>query len=152
MDRPEKAKEYMATHYNCAQSIVKAFASETDIPENDIAHLAFPFGAGLGRQGNVCGALSGASMILGAKYGKIFQGKEAYREKLYGLTQELLEQFKEKQGTILCRELTHFDLSKPEELQRARETGVFTTKCPVFVQQAAEILEELLRQEEQANK
>ena len=147
MDRPTIAKEYMATNYNCAQSIVKTFASETGISEKEIIHLAFPFGGGLGRQGYVCGALCGASIILGAKYGKMLQGKETYREKLYGLTQELLEQFRKKHGTILCRELINFDLSKPEELSEARKAGVFTTKCPVFVHQAAEILEELLKEE-----
>ena len=147
MDRSKLAKEYMEANYNCAQSIVKAFAGETGMQENDLVHLAFPFGAGLGRQGLVCGALSGASMILGTKYGKLLQGKEAYRERIYGLTRKLLEQFKDKQGTILCKELLNFDLSKPEELLRAREAGVFTTKCPVFVRQAAEILEELLQEE-----
>jgi len=146
MDRSDLAKGYMEANYNCAQSVVKAFAAETGMQENDLVHLAFPFGAGLGRQGFVCGALSGASMVLGAKYGKMLQGKEAYREKLYGLTQELLERFRKQNGTILCKELLNFDLSKPEELLRARETGVFTTKCPVFVHQAAEILEELLKE------
>jgi C_GCAxxG_C_C family probable redox protein len=147
MDRPAIAKECMETTYNCAQSIVKTFASETGISENELIHLAFPFGAGLGREGYVCGALSGASMILGAKYGKVLNGKETYRDRIYGLTQELLEQFRKKQGSVLCKELLNFDLSKPEELLRAREAGVFTTKCPEFVQQAAEILEELLKEE-----
>ena len=51
MDRPARAREYMATNYNCAQSIVKAFAIETGMSENEIIHLAFPFGGGFGRQG-----------------------------------------------------------------------------------------------------
>ncbi len=147
MDRPTIAKGYMEGNYNCAQSIVKAFASETGISENEIIHLAFPLGGGLGRQGYVCGALSGAGMILGAKYGKLLRGKETYRDRIYGLTQKLLEQFKNKQGTILCRELLHFDPSTPEGLMAARKAGVFTTKCPLFVYEAAVILEELLKEE-----
>ena len=88
-------------------------------------------------------------MILGAKYGKMLEGKETYRDKIYGLTQELLEKFRDKQGTIMCKELIGFDPSKPDELSEARKVGVFTTKCPVLVFQAAEILEEILKEKPQ---
>jgi C_GCAxxG_C_C family probable redox protein len=144
MNRPGIAKEYMETKYNCAQSIIKTYANEIGYSENELIHLAFPFGGGCGLQGYICGALSGAAMILGAKYGKEYQGMEEYRDRLYGITQELFEQFKRKQGTILCKELIHYDLSKAEELLEARRIGIFRTKCPEFVYQTAEILEKIL--------
>jgi C_GCAxxG_C_C family probable redox protein len=145
MNRPSIARDYMVTHNNCAQAIVATYATEIGFSENELIHLAFPFGAGFGMQGLICGALSGAAMILGAKYGKILQGDENYMEKIYGMTQELFGRFRKINGTILCKELIQFDLSKPDDVLEARKKGVFTTRCPDFVFQTSEILEELLK-------
>jgi C_GCAxxG_C_C family probable redox protein len=147
MNRPSIARDYMAINDNCAESIVKTFSIEANISENDLIHLAFPFGGGFGLQGYICGALSGAAMILGAQYGKLLQGNDQYIEKIYGITQELFEQFRKSQGTILCKELLQLDLAKPDEFLEAYKTGVFKTKCPEFVYKTAEILEKLLHKE-----
>jgi C_GCAxxG_C_C family probable redox protein len=147
MNKPSLAREYMAVNDNCAQSIIKTFAKDVNVSEEDLIHSAFPFGGGFGQQGYICGALSGAAMILGAKYGKLLQGNEHYSDQMYAITKELFEQFRKSQGTILCKELLHFDLSKPDELLEAWQTGVFKTKCPEFVYHAAEILELLLHRE-----
>jgi C_GCAxxG_C_C family probable redox protein len=144
MERAQQARDYMTGGYNCAQSVVKAYAGETHIDETDLIHLAFPFGGGFGRQGLVCGAVSGAAMILGSVYGPKVQDPAVYRETIYRLTNELINRFQSANGAYLCRDLLHLDISKPEQAKTARETGVFTTLCPVFVQSAAEILEAML--------
>jgi C_GCAxxG_C_C family probable redox protein len=144
MNKPSMAQEYFALNGNCAQSIVMTFAEEVNISQNDLIHLAFPFGGGFGLRGSICGALSGAAMILGAKYGKLLQSDAQYSEKMYGITQDLFEQFIKSQGTIICKELIHLDLSKPDELLEALNSGVMRTKCPEFVYRTAEILEMLL--------
>jgi C_GCAxxG_C_C family probable redox protein len=144
MNRPSAAREYMLAKNNCAQAIVATYAPQIGFSEDDLIHMAFPFGAGFGMQGLICGALSGAAMILGAKYGKILQGDEHYAEQVYGITLALFEQFRKINGTILCRELIHLDLSKPEGLAEAQKRGVFTAQCPDYVYQTSEILEKLL--------
>jgi C_GCAxxG_C_C family probable redox protein len=144
MDRPEAAAEFMRKGFNCAQSIVKAFSAELNADENAAVKMAASFGGGLGRNGFVCGALSGAALILGARFGNIEPADTAAREKTYAAVSDLLEKFLKTHHTVLCRELISIDLKIPEELKRARETGVFSKQCPLFVFSAARLLEEIL--------
>jgi C_GCAxxG_C_C family probable redox protein len=144
MDRPQLAREYMTGSYNCAQAMVKAFANETNMRVEDLLHLAFPFGGGFGRNGYICGAVSGAAMILGSVYGPRVRNPAEYRETIYQITNTFIRRFEAQNGSFLCRDLIHFDISNPEAAKQARESGVFGTLCPAFVQSAAEILEAML--------
>jgi C_GCAxxG_C_C family probable redox protein len=144
MDRAEIAADYMRNGFNCAQSIVKAFAGELNAEEDAVVRMAASFGGGMGRNGYVCGALSGAAFVIGARYGNIDPADTAAREKAYAAVNELLEKFGKEHHTVLCRELLSIDLKIPGELKRARETGVFSKQCPLFVFSAARLLEEIL--------
>jgi hypothetical protein len=66
-------------------------------------------------------------------------------DKTYALVSEFEKRFKKLHGTVNCSELLHYDLTKPEEVAKAREAGVFTTQCPNFVADAVKITEELLK-------
>jgi C_GCAxxG_C_C family probable redox protein len=144
MDRPEIAAEYMRKGFNCAQSIVKAFSSELTVDDQAAIKMAASLGAGLGRNGYVCGALSGAALVIGARFGNTDPADTAAREKAYRMANELLEKFQREHHTVLCRELISTNLKIPDELKRARETGVFQNQCPLFVLSAGKILEEIL--------
>jgi C_GCAxxG_C_C family probable redox protein len=127
--------------YNCAQSVLSAFATQLAIPEDLALRLASPFGGGVARRGHICGAVSGALMALGAGRGADLPAK---KEETYRLGQELLKAFEDRRGTLLCRELIGFDLSTPEGWQQAKEKGVFKTICPGVVRDAVEITQVLL--------
>jgi C_GCAxxG_C_C family probable redox protein len=144
MDRAELAADYMRNGFNCAQSIVKAYAAELNADEDSVVRMAASFGGGMGRNGYVCGALSGAAFVIGARYGNVDPADTAAREKAYAAVNDLLERFRKEHHTVLCRELLSIDLKIPEELKRAREAGVFRNRCPVFVLAAGRILEEIL--------
>jgi C_GCAxxG_C_C family probable redox protein len=144
MDRPETAAEYKRKGFNCAQSIVKAYSAELGVDEQAAVKMASSLGAGIGYNGEVCGALSGAALVIGARYGNTDPADTAGREKAYGKVNELLEKFQREHHTVLCRELISINLKIPEELKRARETGVFQNQCPMFVLSAGKILEEIL--------
>ncbi len=144
MDRAEAAAEIMRKGLNCSQSVVKAFASELGVPEDAAVKMAASFGGGMGRHGYICGAVSGAAIVIGAKFGNCDPADTAGREKTYAAVSKLLERFGKEYGTVLCRELIKTDMRNPEELKRAREQGVFVHQCPVFVRSAGEILEEIL--------
>jgi C_GCAxxG_C_C family probable redox protein len=144
-ERTTMARNLMTGGYNCAQSLAIAFADETGIDEKKLVHLAFPFGGGFGRQGLMCGAVSGAVMVLGSVAGpRAAEDPAQYRDTMYRLTQDYLARFRKGNGSFLCRDLLKLDLSDPAQAQQAREAGVFTTLCPAFVESAAEILEEML--------
>jgi C_GCAxxG_C_C family probable redox protein len=144
MGRAETAAEYMRGGLNCAQSIVKAFSTELAMEESDAVKMAASLGAGLGRNGYVCGALSGAALVIGARYGNSDPADTAGRDKAYATADALLEKFKKEYHTVLCRELLSIDLKNPAELNRAREAGVFRNQCPLFVLSAGRILEDIL--------
>jgi C_GCAxxG_C_C family probable redox protein len=113
--------------------------------ERELAlRVAGAFGGGMARMGETCGAVTGALMAIGLKYGMTQAKDEKARDKTYKLAQEFATRFKERHGSIVCRDLLGYDLGKPEGRKGALEKGLFTTLCPQFVQDAVEIVEQLL--------
>jgi C_GCAxxG_C_C family probable redox protein len=139
----DKALARFREGYNCAQSAFSAFAEELGLPLDVALRLAAPFGGGIGRQGEVCGAASGALMALGLQYGGAVPDK-ALKEQTYAVAAEFLRRFEAQVGSICCRDLIQADLTAPAGMTSARERKVFTTLCPAFVAAAVEIAGELL--------
>ena len=129
--------------YNCSQSTLSAFAEALGLPLDAALRLAAPFGGGIGRQGEVCGAASGALMALGLRYGDARLDKAA-KERAYAVAAEFVRRFEEKTGSLHCRDLIQADQRTPEGLADARARKVFTTLCPAFVAAAARIAEGLM--------
>jgi C_GCAxxG_C_C family probable redox protein len=94
--------------------------------------------------GETCGAVTGAFMAIGLKYGKATAEDDAARDKTYDLVREFVTRFQSRHGSICCKELLGYDLSNPQEREKAKQKGLFDTLCPQLVRDAAEILEEIL--------
>lgn len=142
MKRPSKAaKERFAHSDNCAQSVFSVFAVQTGMDESTALKITSTLGGGLSRRGEVCGAVSGALLALGLARGT---DTPAGKEAAYQLGQEFMRRFEEKHGTILCRELLNVDISTPAGRQQAQNKGVFAALCPLFVEDAAEIVSKML--------
>lgn len=129
--------------YNCSQSTLLAFAEQLGLPLDLGLRLAVPFGGGIGRQGEVCGAASGALMALGLRFGGTTADK-AGKEQAYAIAAEFLRRFEARTGHICCRDLIQADMTTSEGLADARQRKVFTTLCPGYVAAAVEVVEELL--------
>jgi C_GCAxxG_C_C family probable redox protein len=138
---PEIAVARFRKDFNCAQSVFVAFAPQFGMDESQALKLASPFGGGVARRGQICGAVIGALMVLGLAQGA---DSPAGKEDAYRMGQEFLQRFESRHATILCRELLDCDISTLEGRQQAREKGVFTTLCPLFVGDAAEIVQATL--------
>ena len=106
--------------------------------------LAAPFGGGMARMGETCGAVTGAFMVIGLQLGNTTAEDQESKERTYQLVREFVRRFAARHGSIKCRELLGCDLSTPEGWQRAREQGLFTTRCREFVRDSAQIVAELL--------
>ncbi len=130
--------------FNCAQSALSPFAEELGLPLDVAMRLAAPFGGGMGRQGEVCGAASGALMALGLRYGSPVADKDA-KETVYAITAEFLRRFEARTGALLCRDLIQSDMTTPEGLAWARARNVFTTICPGLIAAAVEIADDLIQ-------
>ena len=98
--------------------------------ENDLVpRIATAFAGGMGRSGEVCGAVVGAIMCVGIKHGREEPGQWQADDIPNGLTQCFLRAFRDEMGSLYCRELTGFDLSTPEGLQAFRKSDVPKTVC-----------------------
>ncbi|MBN1889633.1 MAG: C_GCAxxG_C_C family protein [Thermoflexales bacterium] len=140
--RVERARECFAKGFNCAQAVISAYGPELGLEREMALRVAGAFGGGMGRMGHTCGAVSGAFMVIGLKYGKAHEDDDEAqtKEKAYALVREFTARFAARHGTITCNELLGCDISTPEGHRRASEMGLFT-RCPQFVQDAVEILE-----------
>ena len=147
MNKPEIASEYMKKGYNCAQSVIKAYAGDVGMNEEDAVKMASALGGGVGRNGHICGAVSGAALIIGMKFGTTDPANFQTKEKAYNKTNELLEKFSAENKSVLCKELIPYDMKNPEELKKAREAGVFAKQCPLYVLSSGRILESIISSE-----
>lgn len=137
----QNAIDRFAQGFNCSQAIFSAFATRLGLPSEIALKLSSPFGGGIAREGQVCGALTGALMVLGLQHGNVDpEGKE----NTYQIAEEFIRKFKERHGTILCREIIGCDISTPAGLQSARDKKLFTTICPTLVEETARSLVEFL--------
>jgi C_GCAxxG_C_C family probable redox protein len=146
MSKTDTAKNYMQERRsNCSQSVFRVFAETYGLDESMALRIAQGFGGGMGHTGNVCGAVTGAYMALGLANPASKENPRQSVDKTYALVQEFDKRFKKLHGTVNCSELLGYDLTKPEIVVKAREAGVFTTKCPNYVADAVKITEELLK-------
>jgi C_GCAxxG_C_C family probable redox protein len=139
----EKAANYFKQDYNCAQSVLLTMQEYYGTPRNElIPKIATAFGGGIGRRGSLCGALTGAIMAIGLKYGTE-KTVRIEKEKAYQIALEFYNRFAKECGSPFCRELIGYDLTDPEELKKLRKSNVHDEKCSHFVKKAVEILIDL---------
>ena len=98
----------------------------------------------MGHLGETCGVVTGAFMLIGLKYGMTMADDEQRRVKAHSSVKEFAQEFKSRNGSITCRELLGCDISTSEGMRLAEENELFTTRCPKFVRDAAEIIEQIL--------
>ncbi|MBR2109143.1 MAG: C_GCAxxG_C_C family protein [Ruminococcus sp.] len=145
MNQADLAEKLFREGYNCSQAVLLAFSDITGLDDDTAAKIASSFGGGLGRMREVCGAVSGAAMVLGLAKGysdpRAFEAKKAH----YKLIQDFAELFKEKNGSIICRELLSGVRTVENGVPEARTDGYYKKRpCPLLVRDAAEILDEML--------
>jgi len=143
-DKAEKAVACFREGFTCSQAILSTYGSELGLERTMALKAASVFGAGMGRLGEVCGAVTGALIVIGLKHGQTEVKDKDAKEKTYALVRDFADRFRTREGTLLCRELLGCDLATPEGMATARQKGYFTERCPRFVREAAEILEDVL--------
>lgn len=142
--RSERAKELFLEGYNCAQAVVGAFAQELSIEFDTLMKTVSSFGGGMGRLREVCGAVSGMFFVAGALHG--YDDPKAKEEKAehYRLIQTLAEKFREKNGSIICRELLGEEKETITHVPETRTTAYYQKRpCKELVADAVLILEEV---------
>lgn len=143
--RVNDAENLFRSGYNCSQSVFVAYADLFQIDRDTAMKLSSPFGAGFGKLREVCGAVSGMTLLAGLATGTTDAADREGKIANYHMVQEMAEAFRAKEGTIICRKLLNLkpgeDLPEPsvrtEEYYNSRP-------CVRVVRRAAEIIEEVI--------
>lgn len=148
MSKREIAIAHFKAGCNCAQAVLLAFCEEVALDETTALRLAAPFGGGFGRQREVCGAVSGMCLVLGFLDGYDDVTDPAKKTAHYATVQQLCAAFRERNGSIICRELLGGTAGKDTAPTPDARTEAYYKKrpCAELVGDAAEILEGWLRE------
>jgi C_GCAxxG_C_C family probable redox protein len=142
-DRPAYAKERFLKSMNCSQAVFETYAPAMGVPVETARKIAAAFACGMG-MGSECGAVTGAFLVIGLKYGKTCNRDSSADSDTFKRVARFVKEFKTRHGHIGCSELLGCDMGTREGVKEASRKGFFTSRCPVFVQSAGEILEEIL--------
>ena len=151
-ERIQKAEELFLSGFNCAQATFAAFADLAGYSEEEALRLASSFGGGFARQREVCGAVSGAAMALGAVFGYDTPDPELCRRH-YALVSEFINGFRERNGAILCRDLLQISKEKVAQdrinpVPTERNDAFFSKRpCAALVADAAKHVCALMKRE-----
>lgn len=127
MSTTNKARKLFSEGCNCAQAVACAYCHEYGMSVEDAMRLAYPFGGGM-REKEICGAVTGAAMVIGLKYGDTQAGNMDAKQLTAAKTNDFCTLFRDKHDSIICRDLIDQDI------------------CAQLVEDAAVMLEEVLEQ------
>ena len=149
MTHPELAKAYFEQGYNCAQAVFLAFSDLTKLDQSTALRLSSSFGGGMGRMREVCGAVSGAAMLVGFKYGATDGDDTEAKQRCYQVVQQIIAEFKKNNPSIVCRELLEINEGSNTDPKPEARTEAYYKKrpCAEYVRMAATIVGCAIRDE-----
>jgi C_GCAxxG_C_C family probable redox protein len=139
-----EAEAFFGNGFNCCQFVLSAYGKGKGLGEREALKIGSGFGAGIAYMGDLYGAVTGAFMAIGLKYGRYRADDFEARDKTYKLISEFVRLFRERNGSIKCNELLDTDVSTQEGLKKAHAANKFSTVCPKMVRDAADITGQLL--------
>lgn len=147
MTRREIAINNFKEGYNCTQAVVLAFQDVLTIDAKELCKIASPFGGGISRMRETCGAVTGMVLVLGNLIGYDTPEMGGKKHELYKNTQEILKIFENKYGSLTCRRLLNLEVKHDDPKPSERDHSFFMNRpCPELIGGAAEILENFLTQ------
>ncbi len=145
MNHQNLAVNYFSKKLHCSQSVLAAYAKECKITEEQAIKLGSCLGSGM-RKGEVCGAVTGALMVLGLLYGQKSADDTEGRQRANKVNDLMMNRFKEKCGSYLCNDLLGCDVKTKEGIQYCIDNNLFKDFCPKMVMTAVEIIEEIRKE------
>lgn len=140
----QKAVSLFQEGFSCSQAVFTAFSEDFGMDRMTSLKISQALGGGMAHLGEACGAVTGAFLLVGLKYGRTKAADLEARDKTYAVMRQFAEKFKALHGALPCRCLLGLDLGTEEGLRLAREKNLFQTLCAKYVEHAAEIVEGLL--------
>lgn len=140
------AEGHAADGFLCSEAVLLALSEYMGVESELIPRVATGFAAGVARTGNVCGALSGAIMGLGLRYGRDAPVTEL-RMRPYWYGRSLAEAFEEAYGSVTCPGVLGLDIDDPDDYRRYTEEDMWTTKCREIIKTATGLAYDFLQTE-----
>ena len=148
-ERIQRAVENFMSGYGCAQSVVAAFADLYGLDDTMAKRIAAGFGGGVGRMRMMCGTVSGLVILAGLDCGQTEGADREGKAACYKVVQELLETFKQRNGSIICAELLGLNgcpVVKTTYVPDERNEAYYKKRpCAQKVESAARIFAEYLQ-------
>ncbi len=144
MEKREAAVDCFKKGFNCSQSVLSVFGPDLGLEAETAYRVACAFGGGFGGSGETCGAVTGALMVLGLKYGMTDFRNQQAKEETYTYAKRFLLEFASRHKFTRCRDLLGCDIDSPDKRAQAKEAGLFEMLCPGFVRDAVQIVETLI--------
>lgn len=145
------AREYFKSGYNCAQSVFLAYAQNYGIDKETALKLSSSFGGGMGRLREVCGAVSAMFMIAGLEFGYTEKNNDIAKARHYELIQNLANEFKKKNKSIICRELLGLEENVSSPVPSERTEQYYKERpCENLIGDACIILDKYLSKQKAA--
>lgn len=142
-NRPEHAAQRFLKSMNCSQAVLETYAPSLGMSVKTARRIAAPFAGGMGL-GSECGAVTGAFLVIGMKYGKTRDNDPQADKETFSRVAGFVKEFKAKHGHIGCSALLGTDMGTPAGIKEAEQKGLFTKVCPQLVRSAVEILDKVL--------
>jgi C_GCAxxG_C_C family probable redox protein len=140
-----RAVQYAEKGFLCSEAVLLALSETQNITSEIIPRIATGFGAGISRHGEVCGALSGAVMGLGLRFGRSQVSETPQDSPPYHFGQTIVNLFAERFGKIRCRDILDLDISSDEGRKKYREQRLWESKCRELIRIATELAYDLLQ-------
>ena len=146
MTRKEQAIEYFKQGYNCTQAVVLTFKDVLTIDAEELCKIASPFGGGISRMRETCGAVTGMVLVLGNLVGYSTPETGEKKHELYKKTQEILKIFENRFGSLTCGKLLNLTQKHDDPKPSPRDHSFYLNRpCTELIGAAAEILEDSLK-------
>jgi C_GCAxxG_C_C family probable redox protein len=139
----QEAMDLFQQGFDCSQAVLMEFADELNLDDETAKKISACFGGGIWN-GHVCGAVTGAMMVIGMKYGHSQAGDKETKDLMVQKINEFITAFEQKHGSVVCKDLLGYKI--PEDLDTIMEKQLFFTEgmCPAFVCDAIDILHDIL--------
>jgi C_GCAxxG_C_C family probable redox protein len=142
MKKSLRAAELHDEGFSCSQSVLAVFSEEFGLDEELAKKIATAFGGGIAGREEICGAVSGALMVIGLKFGRSSAANMEAKDNTYDLSSLFFQKFSKLHNSLLCKDL------KSVDCQADVLPNIVHERCNGYIRDAVEILEDLLYQPE----
>jgi C_GCAxxG_C_C family probable redox protein len=143
MTNADKAAAIFKEGFSCSMAVLGTYCEQFGLDRKQAYKVSSGFGGGM-HCDQTCGAVTGAFMVIGLKFGRTRADDVEAKMKTAKMTNVFAKKFKERHGSLRCTDLIGVDISTPEGFEEAKRTDLFKQVCPKYVISAAEILDEIL--------